>query len=120
MRKTSLIVIGGYGRLGRAIVVEALQDPNIDFKGAVVRKVDPNRSNLNIKFESSLSKLIKTGDVVIDASTADSITDHVEIARKTKAPYILAVTGMDAKTRKTVESASEVIPVVIAPNLSLG
>src|SRR5436190_565427 len=65
VKKISLIVVGAYGRLGSAIVEEALKDADVELKAIVVKKVDPKKDISNIKSVTDLSKVVGQGDVEI-------------------------------------------------------
>lgn len=59
-------------------------------------------------------------DVLIDASVAEAVPAHAERAEAAGIHLVVAVTGLPAETLAALDGASKRIPVLIAPNLSLG
>jgi 4-hydroxy-tetrahydrodipicolinate reductase len=58
--------------------------------------------------------------VIIDVTRAESVVRNVDWAAKAKIPYVLAVTGINRKGEEAVRKAAKKIPMVVAPNLSVG
>lgn len=58
--------------------------------------------------------------VIIDASTDDGAQAATRAAIEHSAALLVATTGLSAPTRQRIEQAAATIPVLIAPNTSLG
>lgn len=125
-----VIVLGALGRMGRAILDALSTDRAFALKGAVVReKAVTSGQTLaahglttfgQLPVMSALPKGLTKRDVVVDVTRAESVLSHVEWVERIRTPYVLAVTGLDRKTEDAVKRASKKIPIVRAPNLSVG
>ena len=131
MKTVRLIVLGALGRMGRAILDAMANDPSFRLQGAVVReRAARKKATLadhglktwgKVPLHASPQKIQATRrDVIVDVTQAESVGRNVSWAAKVQVPYVLAVTGLDSKTEKMVEKASKKIPIVVAPNLSIG
>jgi 4-hydroxy-tetrahydrodipicolinate reductase len=119
-------VIGAAGRLGNAIVTRLAEDDRFEVTAAVVRE----ESDLVGKKALGNGKkdLVYSGwnqdwqnpQIVIDASTPDSVVATAERAAQIGTGLIVAVTALTDVAEQTLQRASTRIPVLIAPNLSLG
>jgi 4-hydroxy-tetrahydrodipicolinate reductase len=58
--------------------------------------------------------------VAIDFSLPQCVAAVVRACMDARVPLLVGTTGFDAATRATLESAAAVIPVLIAPNTSVG
>jgi 4-hydroxy-tetrahydrodipicolinate reductase len=102
-----IIVTGASGRMGTRIIALAAADKELK----VVGKVD---------ISDSLEKIISEGDVVIDFTLAEATIPNLKIAQKFKKAVVIGTTGHSAEQKKEIEKISKEIPVVFAPNMSVG
>ena len=58
--------------------------------------------------------------VMIDFTLPDAVPDHLRLACQARQGYVLGTTGLDRAQREAVLQAATQIPVVWAPNMSLG
>ena len=107
MTTMRIVINGAKGRMGQAIIECAEADPEVE----VVRATD---------LGDDLEAAIRDCDGVIDFSI-HSITDSVaELCARNGKPLAIGTTGQTDEQRKTVEEASRAIPIVFAPNFSVG
>ena len=102
------IVIAGYkGRMGGLIaqLVDAADDLTLA-GGADI--------------DAPLADVIDKADVIIDFTQADAAAANVELAAEMGKPIVIGTTGLNDEQRARVKAASERIPVIHAPNMSLG
>jgi 4-hydroxy-tetrahydrodipicolinate reductase len=59
-------------------------------------------------------------DVVIDFSVASAVPGLFAVAARQKIAVVSGTTNLDAAGRQALEKASEAVPVLWAPNMSLG
>jgi len=57
---------------------------------------------------------------VIDFTIPDATLEHVRVAAEGKKPIVIGTTGLNSAQIGDIEKFSAVIPVVLAPNMSLG
>ena len=101
-----VVVIGGHGRLGQAIQEAAITDSNARIN-AIGRKDSNPGDEENV-------------DVVINASSPSGTARAMEIALEKGVPIVECVTGHDEQAILALQSLSKTIPVLTAPNTSLG
>lgn len=99
-------VFGGRGRLGSAIQQAAM---NVD--GCVLTVI--GRGDSDPVATDSL-------DVLINATTAADSIRSIKNALKLGIPVVECATGHDDEMLRELENAAQVIPVLVAPNTSLG
>ncbi len=129
---TKIIISGVLGRMGRKIAELAYADPDIQIVGGV-ESPDCVHSHENIKeilgeevdapIVSDLSKIIEKGDVIIDfAGNTEAVLGHVRLvaADKNKKAMVIGTTGFNEEEIKEIKELSREIPIVLAPNMSIG
>ncbi|MEQ9496514.1 MAG: 4-hydroxy-tetrahydrodipicolinate reductase [Deltaproteobacteria bacterium] len=126
---TQVVVSGAAGRLGRRIVARALADERLQVAAALVRSTSAvdGRAVDTVVGEvgggltfSSDEAAIAEGRVLVEVATKAAALAHAARAAEVGAPLLMATTGFDAAERATLEGYAAKIPVVIAPNLSMG
>jgi 4-hydroxy-tetrahydrodipicolinate reductase len=121
MTPTNLVVIGGLGRLGRAILEAARNDPGVSVTGVVEREGTVGGASLDgIRVAKDLKTVARAGDVVIDASGGAAVQANLRRVAAGGHPYVLASTGYGPETGAEIERAARAIAIVVAPNLSVG
>lgn len=102
----NLAVFGANGRMGARIVELARQD---------------ERFRVTARYDINLVPENKPDfQVLIDFSSDDGAQKALELALKQDAALLVGTTALSAETRQAMERAGEKIPVLIAPNMSLG
>ena len=113
-------VFGASGRVGKLILEDLKDTPNISLSSVYVR------NNLNFSIDpsvlvtSDIKSFLKACDVVIDFSLPDASQNLVENAIKTPTPLVIGTTGLNAHQLNLLKQASEVMPILYATNMSLG
>jgi 4-hydroxy-tetrahydrodipicolinate reductase len=117
------IVIHGFaGRMGRSVAAAALESD--DFR--VVGGVSASRPDAGLagwpdaKTAASLADLNVVFDVLIDFSSPAGAAVAAEYARSAGKPFVTGTTGLEASQEKSLKSAATEVPVVAAPNFSVG
>lgn len=100
-------VTGASGRMGKA-VIEAVEQAD----GVVVSATHDVGADLSVALQAA--------DVVIDF-TVHSFTDELlAVAHELKVPLVIGTTGHSDAQRAAIQDAGQSIPVVYAPNFSVG
>ena len=125
-------VAGALGRMGKAIIRLASQNREFDLKAAMEREdhaalsqpLGDHLEGANLERPLAVTSpektAFKTLDVVIDFTTPAATLKHVGLARMTKTAMVIGTTGFSPSQRKKIEAASKQIPILIAPNMSVG
>lgn len=125
-----LAISGCTGRMGQILLFEVNKDPEIELVGALTRVGNPfvGQDVGTLIGESPLSQFItdrpeeafQDADVVIDFSHPDALDIHLKEATNKHKPYVVCVTGVSDQYKSVYEKASKEIPLLLAPNTSLG
>ncbi|GAA6138671.1 4-hydroxy-tetrahydrodipicolinate reductase [Arenicella sp. 4NH20-0111] len=128
MSALNLAITGVTGRMGRTLVQAihatedmilscAVQRPGSSLIGADAGEV-AGIGSVGIPIEESLSE--SDFDVLIDFTLIDPCLANLEIAREKKKPVVIGTTGFSAEQKKIISDAALDIPVILAPNTSVG
>ncbi len=117
---------GAAGRMGRRLIALAAEDAALRIVAAIEQEghVELGHDAGNVAGLSPSGVTLQTHldndiDVVIDFSEPQAATAMVEICRLRQVPLVLATTGLTPAQQESVRTASESIPVVWAPSMSL-
>jgi 4-hydroxy-tetrahydrodipicolinate reductase len=100
-------IIGAAGRMGKTVVDLAQNDPEIQIAALC---------DLGDSVESTM----KSCDVAIDFSQADSLDDICRAALQHGKSLVIGTTGHSQQQRKTLEETAHSVPIVLASNFSVG
>jgi 4-hydroxy-tetrahydrodipicolinate reductase len=115
--RVRLAVIGATGRMGCEILSLAGDDQRFEKIAGVARGQSP-LVPLNC---ASVDRLpVERLDVVIDFSQPELFNDVVDWCVRHGRALVSGVTGLTAEHRRRLETAAQTIPVLWAPNMSLG
>ena len=124
-----IAVFGITGRMGQSLV-RALREPAqaLRLSGALA-SASSARLGLDAAGEGAPTGVSITADpeaavahasVALDFSTPERLGAHAAVCAARRVPLLVGATGFDAPTRTLLESAASRIPVLIAPNTSVG
>ena len=105
--KTRVVIVGAKGRMGEALVRLAKQDPRLELAAAVDKGDD-------------IAKAIATGDAVIEFAHHAATPDVAKLVADAGKALVIGTTGHTDAERAAIAAAAEKIPVVFAPNYSIG
>lgn len=128
MSALRVVLHGATGRMGRAIVkaiaesddvvlVAALASPSsraLGVDAGTLAGVAP----LGVVVTSELGE--RPADVVVDFSRSDGTSRAAALARSLGAGLVVGTTGIEAAADASLADAAAVVPVVVAPNTSVG
>ena len=102
-----LLINGAKGRMGQALISCAAQDSSL----AVTATLDAG---------DNLAAALPECDAVIDFTHADTTASVAAACGKAGKILVIGTTGQDTATREAVTRTAATIPVVFAPNFSVG
>lgn len=102
-----LVVTGAAGRMGQRIIALASKEKDLKIVGEV-------------DMGDSLEAILPRGDVLIDFSSTEATLPNLQIAAKAKKAVVIGTTGHTPEQKKAIEKIASEIPIVVAPNMSLG
>jgi 4-hydroxy-tetrahydrodipicolinate reductase len=126
------VITGVSGRMGSTLLRLARGSPGLSVVGATARPgsaavgqdaghaarlSDP----LGLAVVDSLGRAIDAGaQVVIDFTHAQASVEHARLCAARGVPMVIGSTGFTPESRAEVAVAAQAIPVVLAPNTSVG
>lgn len=124
------VVSGAAGRMGGRIISLIREDPNMELHGAI----EPPSSDrigedvgevigtgpLGVKIESSPEAALEGADVVIDFSHISATPEILDAAASLKVSSVVGTTGFSRDEVEQIEKYASQIPLVFAPNMSVG
>jgi 4-hydroxy-tetrahydrodipicolinate reductase len=102
-----ILINGAKGRMGHAIARCAEEEKDIE----IVASLDA---------EDDLAAVIGLCDVVVDFSHHSVTAAVAGLSAQQNKALVIGTTGQDDAARTVVQTASETIPIVFAPNFSVG
>ena len=127
---TNVVITGASGRMGRALIEATLETEGASLSGATVRptstlvSVDAGelvgQGHHSAPIQSSLNAFISARPVVIDFTTIESALEHLQWCVTQTLPCVIGTTGFSDAQENVITQAAKLIPVVYAPNFSVG
>lgn len=127
---TKIIVAGAAGRMGQAILRLGVKEPDIKVTGAFEKADHPSVGRdvgellgiepIKVPIHPDLRECIGLGNVVIDFTHPSVMSHNVKIALQHRRAMVIGTTGLSDVQVKELKKTSSTIPIVQAPNMSLG
>ena len=118
MKNSKIAINGFFGRMGQAIYELSLEQKfNVTLGVDKKEKLQPT---LNLILCDTLSKHPESFDVVIDFSLPEPCLNVVKECRILNKPITIGTTGFNSVQKKILIDASSDIPLLLAPNMSIG
>ncbi|HET7545442.1 MAG TPA: 4-hydroxy-tetrahydrodipicolinate reductase [Polyangiaceae bacterium] len=125
-----LALHGASGRMGLAITRLVQNKPELEIVGAACASSDPRLGRdlgelagvgvLGVVTSADVSSALLGAQVVIDFSTASAVAQLAQLAARQGVAIVCGTTNLDAAAKRALDKASEVVPVLVAGNTSLG
>jgi 4-hydroxy-tetrahydrodipicolinate reductase len=105
--KTKVLINGSRGRMGQALLQCGAEHPELEMLAGV-------------DVGDDLAAAAAAADVVIDFTHAEVTRGVVEICATAGRRLVIGTTGQDAATRQFIAETARTLPIVFAPNFSVG
>ena len=125
-----LALHGASGRMGLAITRLAQSAPEVEIVGAACSSSDPSLGrdlgelaglgSLGVATSPDVASSLLGADVVIDFSTASAVAALAQLAARQGIAIVSGTSNLDATSKRALDKASELVPVLWAGNMSLG
>ena len=107
---TSIGILGAQGKMGQELQLLLQKGEFHNLKcGALFDKDSP--------FSLSHAKAL---DVFIDFTESKATLSFLPILKELKKPIVIGTTGFTDEQKKEIQKLSQLVPVVLAPNMSIG
>jgi 4-hydroxy-tetrahydrodipicolinate reductase len=125
-----LTIFGATGRMGLAIARLADAAGDVQIVGGVCADGDPGSGKdigelagigqIGVVTTPDVASGLLGADVVIDFSTASAVAPLLAVAARQKVAVVSGTTNIDDAAKKAFDRAAQSVPVMWAPNMSLG
>ena len=115
-------IVGALGKMGKRITQLCLEDKEVEIVGLIER---PGHDEIGKQVGTAtvtddLSKVVDKTDVVVDFSSPQATQECVRLCSGASKPLVIGTTGHDEGQLERIKRASEHIPIVLSPNMSVG
>jgi len=122
-----IAVHGAAGRMGRRLLALCAADEQLELAAAVERDGHPMVGQPvaqvapDVEDELQIVSSLPPGvEVAVDFSTPEGTVALLSAASEAKTALVVGTTGLDARATQAVRDAADTIPVLWAPNMSMG
>lgn len=127
----NVAMLGASGRMGRSIVPLIAADADgLRLSGALAAAGDPGLGQdagvlagtapLAVTITDQADRALEGADVAIDFTLAEASVRNAAICREKQVALVIGTTGHSAAQRAELAEIARGLPIVLAPNMSLG
>ncbi|WAR45869.1 4-hydroxy-tetrahydrodipicolinate reductase [Methylomonas rapida] len=126
----NIALVGVSGRMGLCLIKAAALSDQAELTVAVSRAESlavgkdagelAGISTLGLQIGSDLAAVIDQFDVLIDFTRPDASMHYIEICRQAGKKVVIGTTGYSVAQKVMIAEAAKDIPIVLAPNFSVG
>ena len=129
MNELKVAVAGAGGRMGRMLIEAVLKAPDMrlaaafDLAGSPVLGRDAGElagSACGVPVSANLDAGLAAADCLIDFTRPEGTIGHLAACRRRGVGMVIGTTGLSAEQKKAVAEAAADMPIVFAPNMSVG
>ncbi len=129
MNRIRIAIAGATGRMGRTLIEATLAAPDLQLAAAFELDAHPMLGRdagelvgaaCGVALRSDVAAALADCDCLIDFTRPAGTLEHLAQCEAQGVTMVIGTTGMSSDDRKAVESASRRVPVVFAPNMSVG
>jgi 4-hydroxy-tetrahydrodipicolinate reductase len=126
---TGVCIAGANGRMGRALIEAALSAPDLALIGALEQPGHPMLGRnpgdwvgkpCAITVTDKIAVALSSNPVLIDFTRPEGTLVHLASCQSAKCGMVIGTTGFNDEQKKLIQQASTHIPIVFAPNMSMG
>ena len=125
-----IAVVGAAGRMGRMLVQTVCAEAGMSVAAAVEREGDAHVGadagtlagigEIGVRIEDALAPALAVSDVCIDFTLPQPTVEHARACRLQRRAMVIGTTGLSRDQLAVLEDAAPDIPIVHAPNMSVG
>ncbi len=125
----NIAVAGAAGRMGRMLIEAIANSPDCRLSGALDLPASPalgsdagaflGRST-GVRVTADLHQGLAGADVLIDFTRPEGTLAHLAVCRELGVRMVIGTTGCSAADKAAIGSAATALPIVFAPNMSVG
>jgi 4-hydroxy-tetrahydrodipicolinate reductase len=116
-------VCGATGATGHVVVQRIVADPALALAGALAAPDDPAQGSeltpgVNVTADPAIA--LRGADVLVDFSTPEALAAVLDVLELRPIPLVVGTTGLPETMRARLDTLAVVVPVLMAPNMSIG
>ena len=125
-----VVIAGCSGRMGHALLESVFADADLSLHGALDRAGENPHLGRDsgeqfgkvsgVKVTADIDSALKGADVLVDFTRPEASMQYLDACQKANVGMVIGTTGFSAEQKLAIEAASKKIPVVFAPNMSVG
>ncbi len=125
----NVVIAGCSGRMGRALLEAVAEAPDLRLAAALDRPGSPVLGRdageligapLGVTVSEDIEAALQAADAMIDFTRPEATLAHLAACRKAGVAMVIGTTGFDAHCRQAITDTAADIPIVFAPNMSVG
>lgn len=127
---TRVAISGAAGRMGKTLIASVSGTDDLQVTAALEHAgnaavgidagVLAGVGSIDVPVVDALDAIIDTFDVMIDFSIPSATVAHAEGCAAAGKGMVIGTTGLSAGELETIDSCARVIPIMMAPNMSVG
>lgn len=124
-----VVIAGASGRMGRALIEGVQQNAELALFGALDRADSPFigqdagqflGQQLNVPIAADIAATIKGAGALIDFTRPEGTLAHLDACVAAGVSMVVGTTGLSAEQKQRLEQGARRIPIMFAPNMSVG
>ena len=127
---TNIAVLGVSGRMGRCLIRSIRESADLSVSGALASPQSQTLGRdagdvadsgpIGVTVTADRTEALAGADVAIDFTLPGAAIGNLEAAVALGIPMVIGTTGLDEATQAAIRRLSRDLPVLVAPNMSLG
>lgn len=127
---TPVAICGATGKMGRLLIAAIHKHPHLTLSGALASKdsrfldVDAgllaNCGEMGISVKSEWGETLDQTSVLVDFSVAEGVVEQTCACIQKSVGMVIGTTGLNEGQQASIQEASQEIPIVLSPNMSVG
>ncbi|ATJ81158.1 4-hydroxy-tetrahydrodipicolinate reductase [Halomonas beimenensis] len=127
---TRIAIVGVAGRMGRTLINAVQQDPDASLGAGIVEPGSSlagadlgelaGQGRLGVKAADSLAAVVDDFDVLIDFTAPEVTLANLAFCAEHGKRIVIGTTGLDDAQQATLDGYRDRVPMVFAPNMSVG
>lgn len=128
-KAVNIVIAGCTGRMGLSLLEETIKDQALHLSGAIERAgsaaVGKDAGEFfgvvsGVRIVDNAAEAIKAGTVLIDFTRPEASLAYLALCQQAGAAMVIGTTGFSHEQKFMIAEASKDIPIVFAPNMSVG
>ena len=129
MSGIKVVIAGASGRMGKALLEAVANAEDMVLHAALERAGSPwlghdagelVGTSLGAKVTDDVPAALDGADVLIDFTRPEATLHHLDLCQQKGVGLVIGTTGFDAAGKAAISAAAQNVPVVFAPNMSVG